>query len=129
MKFVVYQIQNKETGLCYIGMTNDYNFRKSQHLHHLRYNYHPNHTLQFDYNSGYRFEFTILSKHPTKKQARKIEKEVICRRGHYNIQIGSKDTKKSALSDMKDVIGNNHIGEESKITSTTDLDFTYLPII
>jgi group I intron endonuclease len=50
MKFYYYKITNIKNGRFYIGITTDFNKRKTQHFKQLRGNYHDNYKMQKDFN-------------------------------------------------------------------------------
>lgn len=76
MTYTVYKITNKTTGKTYVGCTSDYAERFRNHFTALRNNKHKIGLMQLDYNTGHRFEHSVIASGIScKKEALALEAE------------------------------------------------------
>ena len=118
--YYIYQIENLNSGLIYIGCTKNYIKRVKAHKHELTMRNHNNPRLQSDYNNGEKFRYSVLKTADYKNVALRIEKELITIKGHYNIQIGSINVKSEARKDISKYIEYNDDWEFSCIDKPFD---------
>lgn len=95
-KFAIYLIKNLDNGKCYIGQTNHYERRLSQHFSRLKKGNHANSYLQNAYNKSGWFVMGIISIHSTQDELNKEEIKAIkkfnsnWKFGGYNLEPGGK---------------------------------------
>jgi group I intron endonuclease len=86
---VIYKIQNKLDGKCYIGVAKNYENRIKRHFRELQYNKHCNPYLQNVFNKyGNIFESSIIKQFDNLEQAFLEESTYIKKYGTYNISAG-----------------------------------------
>lgn len=88
--FTIYKIENFINGKKYIGYTQRYKSRVSQHLSGLRNNRHEVHTLQEDFNTFgiAAFSFSVLTTTTNVSDAKKTEHAFILQLGTLNHELG-----------------------------------------
>lgn len=96
----------------YVGSTNNYKIRKSQHLRALKKNNHPNDRLQSAFNNGHKLKFKILQTSETlfREEVLRDEQRWINKLSNSNESVASKQTKyskKEFIQDMLDFIVNH----------------------
>lgn len=120
---IIYSITNKVNGKRYIGLTNDFDRRKKEHIRHLNNNNHFNVYLQRSWNkhSEYNFNFEIIEKDINPKNIEQkeiyyIEKYNSFEEG-YNLTTGG-ERGKSVHHDVRNKISKalkgNKLKEETK---------------
>lgn len=85
--YFIYKITNKETGLCYIGLTNNIARRRARHFTDLRCNRHDNAFLQkaFNISGEENFDFEVLFEgNVTSEEISLKEREFIAKYDSYH---------------------------------------------
>ncbi len=98
--YYIYQIENLNSGLIYIGCTHNYINRVKGHKLDLRSQRHNNPLLQIDYNNGDQFKYSVIQTVSSKSKALQIEKEFIWRCGHYNMKVSNMKVRLEAAKDI-----------------------------
>lgn len=96
----------------YVGSTNNFKRRSSQHLKDLKENRHANDLLQKEFNKGHKLKHKILYSGSTffNEEVLRTEQRYINRYSNCNESVASKQTKysrKEFIQDMLDLIVKN----------------------
>jgi len=88
--YTVYKIENIKTKMIYVGSTNNFRVRKSEHLSQLRKGTHPNRKLQraFTEFKEENFEFSIITENLSSREDMLLrEYEVILKTWDINYNV------------------------------------------